>query len=254
MDLARVLARRVERLEHCCEEHTTKIRELEGILRRTRPQNQTPKSGASFPAIRSVDMAVVTPSRPQAEAVITPPIPVDTQPKSILTKPVPEHIPIRIGLGDDEFEKIKFNLHIRKRRITSGIDHVLDSLLIIDPPPPWGTTLLDKIYSQSYEGKNFELFDKLYELYNEVKSMARFYYDLGNIELSEKIRLEAEHIFDELKQYEDMYQDKWLKLNTMRVPTAKAHSPLFSHPGGYKSYARGGRKTRRNKKRNSFKK
>jgi hypothetical protein len=153
-----------------------------------------------------------------------------------------------------EFEKIKVKLDIRKRHITSGIDHVLDSLLIIDPPPHWGTTLLDKIYFQSYEGKNFELFDKLYDLYNEVKRMAQSYNESGKIELSEKFRLEAEHIFDELKQYEHMYQDKWLKLNTMRVPTAEAHSPLFSHPGGYKSYAKGGRKTRRNKKRNSFKK
>ncbi len=66
----------------------------------------------------------------------------------------------------------------------------------------------------------------------------------GNSSIAKKCMIEAEIIFDELKKYEQLLEETWIKLNTLRVPDA----PLFSHPSGYKSYLKSvKRKTRKNK-------
>ena len=70
----------------------------------------------------------------------------------------------------------------------------------------------------------------------------------GNSSIAKKCMIEAEIIFDELKKYEQLLEETWIKLNTLRVPDAPAHAPLFSHPSGYKSYLKSvKRKTRKNK-------
>ncbi len=217
MDLARVLARRVERLEQCCDDHTTKIRELEGILRRTRSQDQSPKSGAIFPSIRSVDTAVVTPSRPQAEAVITPSIPVDTQPKSILAKPVPEHIPMTSRMGLDDDPRIQFFISQSELYQVSGHSPASHYLNLDETNT--------KYYYRKIGGKLEPLgkFKKLIWPHNQFQAASWNGINVYTI-IFDKAQIKSED-GDEL-----YYTDK--------PPTE----------------GRGGRKTRRNKKRNSFKK
>ena len=90
----------------------------------------------------------------------------------------------------------------------------------------------------------FDLFDELYELYNTVKHRASMYHIDGNTSLAKKCMIEAEIIFDELKKYQQLYQEAWDKMIPLGYYHTPPNPPLFVYPNG--SYLKGGkRKTRK---------
>jgi hypothetical protein len=121
-----------------------------------------------------------------------------------------------------DFQMFKREIQQRKEHLVKQLDGVLKSVNLSDTkhPPEWGTTKLDEIYRNSYKNLNFELLDQLYELYNAIKHRASKYHIDGNSSIAKKCMIEAEIIFDELKKYEQLLEETWIKLNTLRVPDA----------------------------------
>jgi uncharacterized protein YukE len=115
----------------------------------------------------------------------------------------------------------------------------------------------------------------MFEIYKKLIHFSQLYKLAGNISLATKYRQDAEKLYDDLRDVEDKLEQSWedykawnIKVRTMQgldpdlrksgltttksffdIPGIKRYTEVSKHPVGF-----GGRKTRRNKKRNSFKK
>jgi hypothetical protein len=221
MDLASVLVRRVERLESCCEDNKTKIRELEGQITRTRSERNT------YPEFANHATHIFT----------------------LSTK--------RIRSEVDNIYAKELNSNLRQSNIS----------LITYP------SFLDEIA----EGRNLAM-NKINELIKEYLYLAQLYKLAGddtNYEGMKGNAVRADTFRDAImkrceQKNRDVYELRLQQHNDEMSRTGELtpydpYQPLYmqithgqSPPFSVRligSHRRsGGRKTRRNKKRNSFKK
>jgi hypothetical protein len=145
-----------------------------------------------------------------------------------------------------DFQMFKKEIQKRKELITKQLDFILEQCRHSQDT---AFSILDKIkkgLNHPIFGDKFELFDKLYELYNAVKRRASMYHIDENTSLAKKCMIEAEIIFDELNKYQQLYQEAWDKSIPSGIYQTPPNPPLFVYPNG--SYLKGGkRKTRKNK-------
>ena len=101
--------------------------------------------------------------------------------------------------------------------------------------------------------------DKLFEQYEKTIHVAQLYKLAGNLPLADKYREDAEHLYTELQNFEDMAEQKWkegIYPNHQRSiwqdsytgrRTLPTSGPREGAASALKKSSEGGRKTRKNK-------